>query len=58
MGLFAFRRLREREAASTEVAFFSTPEPAKIEPTLEPDNGDRPSRNSRRKHIKHLPDAG
>ena len=22
MGLFAFRRLREREAASTEVAFF------------------------------------
>ena len=58
MGLFAFRRLREREATSTEVAFFSTPEPAKIDLTPESDNGDRPSRNSRRKLNKLLPDAG
>jgi hypothetical protein len=27
MGLFAFRRLRDREAASTEVASLSMPEP-------------------------------
>jgi hypothetical protein len=32
MGLFAFRRLRERQAASTEVAFLSLAEPT-IKPT-------------------------
>ena len=62
MGLFAFRRLREQEAASNEVASFPVEEPATVEVApeeiTEPVNGNRPRRNNRRQHIEHLPDAG
>ena len=60
MGMFAFRRMREREAASKEVASFLTAEP-KLEP-LEPleqtADGNRNRGNSRRGKLKLLPDAG
>ena len=62
MGLFAFRRLREQEAASNEVASFPVEEPATVEVApeeiTEPVNGNRPRRNNRRKLSEHLPDAG
>jgi hypothetical protein len=47
MGMFAFQRLREQEAASTEVASFLVEEPATVEVApeeiTEPVNGNRPS---------------
>jgi hypothetical protein len=56
MGLFAFRRLREREAASTEVASLPIAEP-KLIPT-EPDNGNHDNRHAKRGKRQLIPDAG
>ena len=56
MGLFAFRRLREQEAASTEAAFLSIAEPTLI-PT-EPDNGSSDRGHTRGRKRKLVPDAG
>jgi hypothetical protein len=56
MGLFAFRRLRDREAASTEAASLSIAEP-KLIPT-EPDNGNHDNRHAKRGRRKLVPDAG
>ena len=55
MGLFAFRRLRDREAASTEVASLSIAEP-KLIPT-EPDNGSSDRGHTRGRKRKLVPDA-
>jgi hypothetical protein len=55
MGMFAFRRLREQEAASTEVASLSIAEPTLI-PT-EPDNGSSNRGDTKRRQRKLLPDA-
>ena len=62
MGLFAFRRLREREALATAGASFFMAEP---EPKLEvtPDqplstDGNNNRRNSGRRKRQQLPDAG
>jgi len=58
MGLFAFRRQREREAAFTEVASLSIAEPT---PTLEaqepPADGNNNRRNSGRRKRQLIPDA-
>jgi hypothetical protein len=56
MGLFAFRRLRERQAASTEVAFLSVAEPT-IEPTEPEPDGNHDRSNSRKRKLKLVPDA-
>ena len=53
MSMYAFRRLREREAASQEVAFFSTPEPA-----ASADNDPKPKRRGRLKQLSHPQDRG
>jgi hypothetical protein len=55
MGMFAFRRLREQEAASTEAASLSIAEPTLI-PT-EPDNGSSDRGDTKRRQRKLLPDA-
>jgi hypothetical protein len=55
MGMFAFRRLREQEAASTEVASLSIAEPTLI-PT-EPNNGSSDRGDTKRRQRKLLPDA-
>jgi hypothetical protein len=56
MGMFAFRRLREQEAASTEVASLSI-----AEPTLIPDGAGLMAVSDRgdtkRRQRKLLPDA-
>lgn len=62
MGLFAFRRMRELEAASKEAAFLSNAEPApKLEVTenkpLSTD-GNNNRRNSGRRKRQQLPDSG
>jgi hypothetical protein len=53
MGLFAFRRLRNQEAASSDVASFSTPEPA-----ASADNNPKPKRRGRLKQLSHPQDHG
>jgi hypothetical protein len=63
MGLFAFRRLREQEAASNEAAFLSIAEPTPKLETQEPlpavtDDGNHNRRNSGRRKRQLLPDAG
>jgi len=62
MGLFAFRRLREREAASNEAASFPVEKPATVEVApeeiTESVNGNQPRRNSGRRKRQLLPDAG
>jgi hypothetical protein len=62
MGLFAFRRMRELEAASKEVASFPVEEPATVEVApeviTEPVNGNCDRGNGRRGRRKLLPDAG
>jgi hypothetical protein len=55
MGLFAFRRLRDREAASNEVAFLSIAEPKLI--TTEPDDGNHNRGHSRGRKRKLVPNA-
>jgi hypothetical protein len=55
MGLFAFRRLRNREAASTEAASLSIAEPKLITP--EPEDGDLNRGHTRGRKRKLLPDA-
>jgi hypothetical protein len=55
MGMFAFRRLRERQAASKEVAFLSIAEPTLI-PT-EPDNGSSDRGDTKRRQRKLVPDV-
>ena len=55
MGLFAFRRLRDREAASTEAASLSIAEP-KLIPT-EPANGNHNSGDTKRRKLKLVPDV-
>ena len=50
MGLFAFRRLRNMEAASTEAASLPIPE--------EPTNGNRDSGDTKRRRRKQLTDTG
>jgi hypothetical protein len=55
MGMFAFRRLREQEAASKEVASLSI-----AEPTLIPEDttdGNRNSGDTKRRQRKLVPDA-
>jgi hypothetical protein len=54
MGMFAFRRLRERQAASKEVASLSIAEPTLI-PT-EPDNGSSNRGDTKRRKLKLVPD--
>ena len=56
MGMFAFRRMREREAASTEVASFPIVEP-KLELPEQP-NGHHDRSDSKRRKLKQLPNAG
>jgi hypothetical protein len=59
MGLFAFRRLRELEAASNEAASLSIAEPTpKLEMTEPPNDGNSNQRNRRVGKRKLLPDAG
>jgi hypothetical protein len=59
MGLFAFRRLRDREAASNEVASLSIAEPAPtLEPQEPPTDGNNNRRNGGRRKRQLLPDAG
>jgi hypothetical protein len=53
MGLFAFRRLRELEAASTEVASLSIAEPA---PSA--DANTKPKRRGRLKQLSQPRDDG
>ena len=55
MGLFAFRRLREQEAASTEVASLSIAEPTLI--PEEPTNGNHDRGDTKRRKLKLVPDA-
>jgi hypothetical protein len=54
MGLFAFRRLREREAAATAAASFCVP---KLEP-MEPTDGNNNRRDNRRSKRQLIPNAG
>ena len=53
MGLFAFRRLRDREAASNEVASLSMPEPA-----ASVDANTKPKRRGRLKQLSQPKDDG
>ena len=55
MGLFAFRRLREQEAASTEVASLSIAEPTLI--PEDPINGNHNSGDTKRRQRKLVLDA-
>jgi hypothetical protein len=55
MGMFAFRRLREQEAASTEVASLSIAEPTLI--PEEPTNGNHDRGDTKRRQRKLVPDA-
>jgi hypothetical protein len=55
MGMFAFRRLREQEAASTEVASLSIAEPTLI--PEEPTNGNYDRGDTKRRQRKLLPNA-
>ena len=58
MGLYAFRRLREREAASTEVASLSMPEPPELKLVSEvKTDGNRNRGDRRRGKRQFLPDA-
>jgi hypothetical protein len=54
MGMFAFRRLREQEAASTEAAFLSIAEPTLIPEDLT--NGNQNSGDTGRRRRKLVPD--
>jgi hypothetical protein len=56
MGLFAFRRLREREAISQEVASFFIAEPTLI--PEEATDGNRDSGNTKRRRRKLVHNAG
>jgi hypothetical protein len=56
MGLYAFRRLRELEAASAEAASLSVKKPTPAKPTTKAD-GSNNRRNSGRGKRKQLPDA-
>jgi len=56
MGLFAFRRLREREAASTEVASLPIAEPTLI--PMEPTDGNNNRRDPKRSKRQLIPNAG
>jgi len=59
MGLFAWRRRQEREAASKEAASFPIAEPApKLELTTEPTDGNHNRRNGRGRKRQQLPNAG
>ena len=65
MGLFAFRRLRDREALATAGASFLKAEPTPklvvAEPVAAPadtDNGNHNRRNGGRRKRQQLPDAG
>ena len=59
MGLFAFRRRQEREAASQEAASFPIAEPApKLELTSAPTDGSNNRRNGRGRKRQQLPDTG
>ena len=63
MGMFAFRRLRELEAASNKVASLSIAEPTPKLETLDPspsvtDDGNHNRRNSGGRKRKLLPDPG
>ena len=58
MGLFAFRRLREQEAASSEAAFLSMAEPMPTLDVTEPADGDHDHRNTKRGRRKLVSDAG
>jgi hypothetical protein len=53
MGLFAFRRLREQEAASNEVASFLVEEPA-----TSVDANTKPKRRGRLKQLSQSQDLG
>jgi hypothetical protein len=53
MGLFAFRRLREQEAASNEVASFPVEEPA-----ASVDANTKPKRRGRLKQLSQPQDLG
>jgi hypothetical protein len=56
MGMFGFRRLREREAAAKAAASFSI----QAEPTVTQEdstNGDRPGSNTKRSRRKYVLDA-
>jgi hypothetical protein len=53
MGLFAFRRLREQEAASNEVASFPVEEPV-----ASVDANTKPKRRSRLKQLSQPQDLG
>jgi hypothetical protein len=53
MGLFAFRRLREQEAASNEVASFPVEEPG-----ASTDANTKPKRRSRLKQLSQPQDLG
>ena len=62
MGLFAFRRLRDREALATAGASFSMTEPEpKLEVTQDQPlstDGNNNRRNGGRRKRQQLPDAG
>ena len=59
MGLFAFRRLRDREVASTEAASLSIAEPAPtLEPKEPPNDGSSNRRNRRVGKRQLLSDSG
>jgi len=59
MGLFAFRRRQEREAASNEAASFPIAEPTpKLEMTSAPTDGNNNQRNGRGRKRQQLPNAG
>ena len=53
MGMFAFRRLREREAASTEVASFPI-----VEPAASVGANTKPKRCGRLKQLSQSKDNG
>ena len=56
MGMLAFRRLREQQAAAKAAASFSI----QAEPTVTQEdstNGDRASGNTKRSRRKYVPDA-
>ena len=55
MGLFAFRRLRNMEAASTEAASLPIAEPTLI--PEEPTNGNHDRGDTKRRKLKLVPDA-
>ena len=59
MGMFAFRRLRELEAVSTEAASLSIAEPAlKLESQEPPDDGSSNRRNTGRRKRQLVSNAG